>query len=510
MKEIIFLNFGNTSNFVSTHFWNLNDEMFKSEDKFNIDNSVIYNESYQPRNLIFDYSENIRPYYISNEKLTNKQKKEIEDEYTINNKQFNINTFETDSSKEDNKFLDLINELGMTEEEVKEFERNNNKYIDEDQYDMNNKYKTDEILKLPEDKIYDYLEFQSSIKNWNDFLQPKYNKKSLNEIRTADVDTFARESYIKGYEFLSSENFGYTYLDPFEDKFRKFLEDCDRLENLHINVDFNSFWGGISNSMLETFNDSIPKIPKLIYGIDNHSCFYKKDDSFNEEKFLNYLWYFTDLYGNNNSDIIFMPIYKLQNPGFIREVFRYDFDFSINSHDPVYDFYFTSICGINLQNLYIPHRSKYFNSSTILTNLVHNNNINFIETDSFINLEDILFYPCDGQIVKNNGLIFNFARNFRHNLFSWNKIFSNSYRLNKFNSTIIHGYNEKYLIMGQKIDQFLLKHSAINYTCLDKFDIPLCYPRKIYPEIKSEVRFLKDISVMTNYRPFVEYPLKYL
>lgn len=514
MKEIIFLNFGNSSNFISSHFWNLNDEMFKTEDKFNIDNSILYNEYYHPRNIIFDFSENIRPYFVNNEKMSDKQKKEVEEEVTSKN-QYKVRVHEADKGR-DNKFLDLINEFGIDEEEYKQFEKGckindeDNAETFEDGYNSFTKKMTpNEIYKLPEDKIYDYLDFQSSVKNWNDFLQPKFHKNSLNEVRTADVDVFARGSYIKGYEFLTSDNFTYNYLENYEDVFRKYLEDCDRLETLHINVDFNSFWGGFSNSILETFSDSIPKVLKVIYGVDLNSSFYNWDDSFNERKFLNYIWYFGDLMSNQNSDLLFMPVYKHQNPGFIRQTYHHDFDFRESVHDPVYDFFYTSLCGMNLQSLYFPQRSKYFNNSSILTNMLHNTRLNFIESDNIFNLGDIIKNEYTDNL-RNNGIIFNFTRNFRHKLFKWKKVFENSYRMNKFNSSIIHGFSEKHLILDEKIDGFLMKHSGINYTAVERFDLPLCFPRKIYSSdhTPSET-FLNDLSLMTNHRPFPEFPIKY-
>lgn len=78
MKEILLLNFGNISNYTSTHFWNLNDEVFKQEDRFNLNQNLIYNDYDQPRNLIFDFSENIRPYFTTNENIDQQKLDEAE------------------------------------------------------------------------------------------------------------------------------------------------------------------------------------------------------------------------------------------------------------------------------------------------------------------------------------------------------------------------------------------------------------------------------------------------
>ena len=526
MREVIFLNFGNTSNFISTHFWNLNDELFKVEDKFLVDNSVIYDDRLNPRNMIFDYSENIRPYFTSNDKLTSKARKNIEEEVRNNNRQYQIKTYEMDAGLvEDNKFLDLINEITIDEEEYNQFKNSHNKREDDyDQYNKSNSQMiqlkshnelistenqtnlpSNEIFKLSDEKIYDYLDLPNQIKNWNDFLQPKFHRRTFNEIVTGDVDLFSRNSYIKGHQFLHSENFAYSYLEPFEDNFRKFLEDCDKLELLNINVDFNSFWGGVSNSMIDQINDSIPKVMKIFNGVDSHSSFYSQfDDSFNVEKFINYLWYFTDLNSLKDSKSLFLPIFKHQNPSLIKETFGHNYNFKVDSHDPVYDFYFSSICGANLHSLYLPLRSKYFNKSSIFYNLLHttSSSLNFFETDTLLDID-----TCNlVQNMKTNGLPFNFSRNIRAKDFSWMKLYENSYKLNKFNSTVIHGFNEKNVFLDQKIESFLIKHSGINYTSVDRIDAPLCFPRKVLNS-KGEGRFLKDLSLMCNYRPFVEFPL---
>ena len=97
-----------------------------------------------------------------------------------------------------------------------------------------------DIYKLPEDKIYDYLNLPNTIKNWNDFLQPKFPNKAFNEIKSVDID-LTTLIYLKGIDFFTMEKFNHNYY-LYEDNFRKYLEDCDKLEVLHTNVDFNSFW----------------------------------------------------------------------------------------------------------------------------------------------------------------------------------------------------------------------------------------------------------------------------
>ena len=70
MKEIIFLSFGNNSNYVLSHFFNLNDEILKDKsNSLNINHYSIYNDSFKPRAILFDYAPNIHKYYTLNENV---------------------------------------------------------------------------------------------------------------------------------------------------------------------------------------------------------------------------------------------------------------------------------------------------------------------------------------------------------------------------------------------------------------------------------------------------------
>jgi hypothetical protein len=146
MREIILLNFGNSSNYLSTHFWNLNDEMFKHEDKFKIDHSVLYNDYYHPRNLIFDYSENIRPYFMSNEKLSQKAQQQFEEEAKNNlTNQTKVQKYEIHS--EASKYIDLMNEISIDEEEYANFKKSHNDNNEYNQYNPNYDFNKSDVTK---------------------------------------------------------------------------------------------------------------------------------------------------------------------------------------------------------------------------------------------------------------------------------------------------------------------------------------------------------------------------
>lgn len=373
-----------------------------------------------------------------------------------------------------------------------------------------------EILKLPDEKFYDHLNFRESVKNWNDFSQAKFTTNSFNDIKMLDVDINCRGSYLKGFEFFENDNFTHSYLERFEDNFRKFLEDCDRLELLNLNCDFNSFWGGLSNRLIESFDDETPKITKVIFGSDVHSSFMRKrsenasdknrdfkidlnsvldfnkpeSDDFNKnnngesfeqdlEKLVNYLWYFTDLEANKRN-VLFHPILRGMNPKATKELFGYKSD-KYYAEDPVYSFYSSAVCGANLQNLLVPLRSRFCGNANYLNNIsCGSNSLNFFESTINLSLENPvkLAFPklFGNKQFNNNGVIYSVCRN--TNTVYWPVFYENLEKNKKRNCTVIHGFKEDYRFIDEKIENFFRKTADFNYTCLEGFNMPFCFPRK--------------------------------
>jgi hypothetical protein len=156
----------------------------------------------------------------------------------------------------------------------------------------------------------------------------------LQEIKSVDVDERMITSYIRGNDFF---NIGYNksnYLEEFEDAFRKKLEECDLISCLHINIDINSFWGGIGVSMFDNINEMLGKIPKVLNSYDYNSSFYKKnylnnegegnDNIFDIEKFTNYIWFLSDIQDIEGCDILYNINYLNESKDIIKNYFGYD------------------------------------------------------------------------------------------------------------------------------------------------------------------------------------------
>jgi hypothetical protein len=522
MKEIIFLSFGNFSNYVLSHFFNLNDEILKNEENpFSLNHTVIYNESERPRALLFDYSNNIRRYYQTNEKLSNEAIESIAFEF----KNQNLNDVEKNkfqiyqTFQNENNFLSLMTGINENEELNDEEDENtintNKKNIKTKQNkqkkeltpeEIKKREKINELMDLSDEELYEYFDFENSIKNWNDYLKIKLPYNALNEIKTIDYDTKEQTSYIRGKDFLQNKNS--SYYEDFEDNFRKQLEDCDRLEILHFNMDYNSLWGGIGNYMLENIHEMIPKNIRLINGYDDNIIYNDINGVFNIEKFINNIWFLSDLLDIDGGNVIFNPIYIKDNKSCIKELFGYKFNEN-EEIDSVYNYYFSSFCSLQLQLLYMPLRSKLYAKSSYIQNLLTNESVlNLMESDLFLLLEDV-----NNKLPKElytNGYLVNLSRNVHDKKFSWKTLLEMGIHLNKFNSTICFGMENNYKILNQNYDIFLNKLSYVIFNSEEKFPLPICYPRKYYKILseKNLYNYIDSMSCLTNNRPLLIMLLK--
>ena len=566
MKEIIFLSFGNNSNYVLSHFFNLNDELLKNKtNPLNLNHYSIFNDSYHPRSLLFDYSPNIQKYYILNEKIEQDEISTIKSKYEDDNSQ-KLEIFQNDIPQ--NNFLSMMNELNLIDTNVEDEDNKNNEEEEEDEYNYNNiniinynkkkkllknkekneitkpkkemSEKLEGLLNLNDNELYEYFNFNKSIKNWNDYLQIKLPMNCLQEIKSIDVDERMVTSYIRGNDFF---NIGYNksnYFEEFEDSFRKKLEECDLLSCLHINIDINSFWGGIGTYMLENINESINKIPKVLNAYDYNSSFYKKnylndegnENIFDIEKFTNYIWFLSDLQDIEGCDILFNINYLNETRDIIKNYFGYNINsdlfndkcnnniyynsteknrsigtINLDNIDPIYKYYYAALSSLQLQTFYIPLRSTLYGKNSYIQNLnvtSNENTINFMESDLVFNLDNI-----NNKITPvSNGTFYNACRNIYNPKFKWEKLFNTSMLLRDNNSSIIIGNNEKYKLMKESIPTYLNKMSKIVFNLNENYSIPISFPRKFNTKEKFEgglFEYKKNIPLYINNRPYLDF-----
>ena len=565
MKEIIFLSFGNNSNYVMSHFFNLNDEILKDKSNpLNLNHHSIYNDSYKPRALLFDYSPNIQKYYILNEKIEESEINKIKSRY----KNQNIEIFENDLSQ--NNFLSMMNELNSidtheydeddkNEEEEEEEEEDRFNKINYINYAKKNKKqkkvneeekpkkemseKMESLLNLNDNELYEYFNFNKSINNWNDYLQIKLPMNCFQEIKVIDVDERMITSYLRGNDFFNNVHNKTNYFEEFEDSFRKQLEDCDLLSCLHMNIDINSFWGGVGSYFLENINESINKIPKVLNSYDYNSSFYKKnylsdegnENIFDTEKFVNYVWLLSDLQDIEGCNILYNINYLNETKDVIKNYFGYNNNdlftnknnniyynetekkrttgtINLDDIDPIYKYYYSALSSLQLQTFYIPLRNSLYGKNTYIQNLditSNENTINFMESDLILNIDNI-----NNKIsLESNGTFYNPCRNISNPQFKWDKLLSSSMLLRNYNSSIIIGSNEKYKLMNEKIPTYLNKLAKIVFNLNENYPIPISFPRKFNMKQKLEeglFEYKKNIPLYINNRPYFDFCTKTL
>ena len=563
MKEIIFLSFGNNSNYVLSHFFNLNDELLKiKSNPLNLNLYSIYNESYKPRAILFDYSPNIQKYYNLNENIGQNKIESIKSKHDEK-----MQVFQTNFTQ--NNFLSMMSELNeidteidnedeRNEEEEEEEEENRYNYIynynkrrKKNKNKINNNEKNEPkkemseklegLLNLKDNELYEYFNFNKSIKNWNDYLQIKLPDSCLQEIKMVDTDERIITSYIRGKDFFNTSYNKMNYFEDFEDSFRKKLEECDLLSCLHINVDINSYWGGISSYMLENINDMINKIPKVLNGYDYNSSFYMKnnftdnENLFDIEKFTNYIWFLSDLQDLEGSNILFNMNYLNETKDIIKDYFGYDCPnliseknnnyyynnsnnnknigtVNLDNIDPVYKYYYSALSALQLQTFYIPLRSSLYGKNSYIQNLnitSNENSINFMESDLVFNIDNF----NNNLSLESNGTFYNPSRNIKNSQFKWDNLFKKSILLNNYNSSIIIGNDDKYKLMNEKIPNYLNKMSKIVFNLNENYPLPISFPRKFHKKTKFEggvYEYKNKIPLYINNRPYFDFCLKTL
>jgi len=401
--------------------------------------------------------------------------------------------------------------------------------------------KLEGLLNLNDNELYEYFNFNKSIRNWNDYLQIKLPGSCLQEIKMIDVDERIVTSYIRGKDFF---NIGYNkmnYFEDFEDSFRKKLEECDNLSCLHINIDINSFWGGIGICMLDNISDMVKKIPKILNSYDYNSLFYKKNNSndnenvFDVEKFTNYVSFLSDLQDLEGSNVLFNINYLNETKDVIKDYFGYESNIfgeknnnlyynpnnsnnrvigttNLDDIDPTYKYYYSSLSALQLQTLYIPLRSNLYGKNSYLQNLnitSNENTINFMESDLVFNIDNI----NNNLSLESNGTFYNPSRNIKSPQFKWDKMFNKSMYLNAYNSSIIIGSDTKYKLMNEKVPSYLNKMAKVVFDLKENYSLPISFPRKFYKKMKFEggvFEYKKQIPLYINNRPYFDFCLKSL
>lgn len=235
-REILTFQFGNYSNYIGAHWWNIQESGFKydisEEPSSQIDNDVLYREgqnhkrqtTFTPRLLLVDLDGSLR--HLS------------EDGELYNDTPQVQKTNPIDQIKEDLEWKESDIEVIESEPlEKHEFQKD----LDNPEVDLEEKdYKLNE-----------------SVQTWTDYLYTRYHPRTINIIKeykhsptSESFDTFSN-----GTRLWKTEQFE----DDFADSIRQYVEECDNCQGFQTLFDCHNGYSGLATQCFEYLNDEYSK-----------------------------------------------------------------------------------------------------------------------------------------------------------------------------------------------------------------------------------------------------------
>eukprot|EP01112_Ceratiomyxa_fruticulosa_P021912 TRINITY_DN786_c1_g1_i1.p1 TRINITY_DN786_c1_g1~~TRINITY_DN786_c1_g1_i1.p1 ORF type:complete len:443 (-),score=98.93 TRINITY_DN786_c1_g1_i1:358-1686(-) len=210
MREVISLQFGQYSNFVGSHLWNLQYSAYEEAKSQSGDQGMEINyditwregEKYTPRVLIFDQKGGVDKFYGH-------------------------------SAVDSEKLGDSVGTWKGGKQVVKQ------------------------ESEAPQER--------EELRSWSNFFIPKLHQKSVYEIPLKhEIDEF--HLYSQGKELFDHTA---ALREEVEDRLRFLVEECDSIGGFQILTEVSSGWGGFSDSVLEYLCDEYKSAPRLTFGTFN-------------------------------------------------------------------------------------------------------------------------------------------------------------------------------------------------------------------------------------------------
>jgi hypothetical protein len=285
MKEIITLQFGSTANFVGTHYWNTQDELFspwyapQGEDAvpeinhqhlYRTGYTEKYQETYTPRMVLFDIKGNLGSLRAGGYQYNQSQYVNPEaqmEELRMNG--YNVD-FYASEKEEKNAFLQSLHEDEYGAEDGAEGEA---EYEGESAYRYgdnteraraNPEFASNETSAQTTDGGEDVAEgadweppvpdyqLDKVVKVWSDYLKVHLHPRSVQTL------PFVQEG---GFELFGAGNWSTGGMVTPEiseeafDRVRFFLEEADSIQGFQCFVDFDSGFGGFAQDLLQELKD---------------------------------------------------------------------------------------------------------------------------------------------------------------------------------------------------------------------------------------------------------------
>ena len=255
-KPLITIQCGNYSNYIGSHFWNLQESGFvykdnsvgggsfssRAEELLEIDNDVLYREgitldrelTYTPRVIVVDLKGSLGTLPESGELY---DKISIPKEDTLSLHWSGAHQVFREEPFQKNEFLSDLEkgtDNALSEKEVEEVSSENEKSEDGS-----------------EEKLYN---LEESVSCWSDYLGARYHPRSvlLCQSYQHENPTHPFDAWGLGREvWADSSGLGETM----EDRIRHYAEECDNLGGFQVVSDCDDGWGGVSSRLVELLSD---------------------------------------------------------------------------------------------------------------------------------------------------------------------------------------------------------------------------------------------------------------
>ncbi|KAK7011429.1 protein misato 1 [Biomphalaria glabrata] len=260
-QEIITLQIGHYSNFVGTHWWNLQESSFVYDPKLlegspkEIDHDVLFREgktikgdvTYTPRLILFDLKNSLGTLKKDGTLY------DVESEESVN--WVGDVTLHKAQSLKKNKFLQ-----NLDEELVKKNEDIDSDDIDSDQKEGTASYK---IIDPVFGKTHYNLD--NVVEVWSDYLRTSFHPRSVFILKDHLHNNTESPFNVFGMGQQVCNN-GEEW-DEIENRLRFFSEECDYLQGFHILLDSHSAFGGLASSILSYLSEEFSSKSRLSFAL---------------------------------------------------------------------------------------------------------------------------------------------------------------------------------------------------------------------------------------------------
>ncbi|XP_071964705.1 protein misato homolog 1-like [Antedon mediterranea] len=259
-RELITIQCGHFSNFVGTHFWNIQESTFcydinqASSQVKEINHDVLYREgktimnevTYTPRLIAIDLKDSLKTLSVEGILYDCNTLEESSDvrwagDVTLHNSSsLPKNQFLLDLEKQD----DLIGSTASNEDDDSSQEADTTE-MNEDELNQ------EQSIPLSiEERTYN---LDDSVEVWSDFLRCHLHPKSV-----AIIKEYAHQSELEPFEIFSQGTNLWKngkVSDQMENHLHFYTEECDHLQGFQVLVDFYNGFSGFGSSLLESLSD---------------------------------------------------------------------------------------------------------------------------------------------------------------------------------------------------------------------------------------------------------------